>query len=201
MQTIDRIIALVHPAFSYDDSVAEQGEHRARAYHEELYAKWIERAQQLSSNEVMIAFLTDTTNYWVSHKNMRQDIEDERYYIQKARELKEAGGRRLFVVGDALDMTHNERVEVGTERFRILQNLMEARGFTFDPRNVTLEVCGMALGVCVENVAEYMREAGQITEESIIRVSLTSEPDTDDKGIEALNEAAKHKRLPFRYLR
>ncbi len=199
MQQIDRIIALVHPAFAYDDNVADYGEARARQYHEELYAKWLERAQQLSSNEVMIAFLTDTTNMHTSHREFRQAIKDNKYYIHKARELKAVAGRRLFVVGDDLDMTHPS--PEGPERFRMLQKLMQARGFTFEPSQVELEVCGMALGVCVENVAEYMHQAGKLTEESIIRVSLTSEPDTDDRGIEQFNEAAKRNRMPFRYRR
>lgn len=190
MQKINRIIALVHPTFSTDENIfLHEGEEedwdsqidevmRADA----LWEKWMERARTMRDDEIMIVFAHPD-----DFGELKHDIRDVYYYPEKIRELKKEFGKRIIVLTAATTPYEPNRPDENRSHYETLLRIINARGFTFDPKDVVLETCGMSIDLCVPDVAEYMHEAGKFTEQGVITVALTNGSHMSDHEIAAKN--------------
>jgi hypothetical protein len=131
-----------------------------------LLDKYIEQAKDMPDTEVMV-IVTDTKK-----KFYKEDIEEERVYMEKIREIKEILGKRAVVISDKFELATTYYYPKSRGALEHIKQLLEARGYTFDESTDT-EAYGELLGACVDTVANRLNEQGQFEEPTIIKKELT----------------------------
>lgn len=150
IKKIEKIHFLIHPGYVKNPN-----------YSIPLSSKYINKAENLRENEIMIAFAPTT--------KFKRDIKKEESYTKTLKKLKEILGDRLIIFTGYSFVDDENSAKVFLEN---AVKIAKARGYYFDS-NVESEAYGELLRDCVVRGADTLNRAGKFEQKTIVKTDIT----------------------------
>jgi hypothetical protein len=171
---VDKLHFLIHPGFITDPAVMEMG---VSPEGPALLEKYVEQAQKLRENELMLVF--PHTDFG----ELRSDLAEGKIYAKTLKKIKEILGRRMVLVSADFDVFESPRV------FQRSLSIIKGRGYDFTPDAETFAY-GETLGLCVPDGAENLNKSGGFNKKTSIIPELT-DGNNDEKVYAAVRARLK----------
>jgi len=156
---INKLNFLIHPGYCSAPDLEDDGLRDLKAG-ELILPCYTKFAKGLGSDELMLLYTH------ASMPELRVAIDQRMKYALTICELRKILGRRLFVMCEnGIDLDLNEDH---------VNNMIQARGFHFDPETVESIGAGETLGVCVEDWSHNLNHKLGLRKKTRINTAITN---------------------------